>query len=113
MPETSATRRAAAFTLAAVVVALPHAAHAQWAATAPPRPAPAPRAAPAATRVIWTLVGAGAGFGAGAMFGLRKFDDAIDSDRKVWLSAIGGAAAGAVLGATLSADRAPAPLRKR
>lgn len=50
---------------------------------------------------------------AGAMFGVRKFDDAINSDRTVWLSAIGGAAAGAVLGATLSADRAPAPLRKR
>jgi len=56
----------------------------------------------AGKRILWTLVGAGAGFGAGLFFGLQKFDDAIDSDRKVWTTAIVGAAAGGVAGALLS-----------
>ncbi len=52
-------------------------------------------------RVVWTLIGAGAGFGAGVLFGLNKFDDAINSDRKVWTSALVGAAAGGVTGALI------------
>jgi len=53
-------------------------------------------------RVLWTVVGAGAGFAAGVFIGLNKFDDALYSDRKVWTSAIVGAAAGGVAGALLS-----------
>ena len=49
-------------------------------------------------RPIWTVIGAAAGFGLGAWIGLTKFDDAINSDRKVWTTAIVGAAAGGVLG---------------
>jgi hypothetical protein len=45
-------------------------------------------------RVVWTLVGIGAGFGAGLFLGLNAFDDAVNSDRKVWTSALVGAAAG-------------------
>ena len=47
---------------------------------------------------VWTAVGAGAGFGLGVWVGLTKFDDAIDSDRKVWTTAIVSAAIGGVLG---------------
>ncbi len=53
-------------------------------------------------RVLWTVVGAGAGFAAGVFIGLNKFDDALYSDRKVWTTAIVGAAAGGVAGALLS-----------
>jgi hypothetical protein len=49
-------------------------------------------------RPIWTSVGAGAGFGLGVWIGLTKFDDAIDSDRKVWTTALVSAAAGGILG---------------
>lgn len=58
-------------------------------------------------RALFTLLGAGAGFGAGLWFGLSKFDDAIDSDRKVWTSMIVGAVAGGAAGYALSGDRAP------
>ena len=47
---------------------------------------------------LWTVVGAGAGFGVGLWAGLAAFDDSIDSDRKVWTTAILSAAAGGVLG---------------
>lgn len=62
-------------------------------------------------RVAWTVIGAAAGFGAGLFIGLNQFDDAIDSDRKVWTSAIVGAAGGGVAGALLSRNigRSPAP----
>jgi hypothetical protein len=50
------------------------------------------------TSVAWTIGGAAGGFGIGLWAGLTAFDDAIDSDRKVWTSAIVGAAAGAVGG---------------
>jgi len=60
---------------------------------------------------VWTIVGAGAGFGLGVWAGLTKFDDAIDSDRKVWTTAIVSAAAGGVLGFLIDRHRArrPAP----
>ena len=53
-------------------------------------------------RVVWTLVGIGAGFGAGLFLGLNAFDDATNSDRKVWTSALVGAAAGGLAGNLLS-----------
>ncbi|MGH2793246.1 MAG: hypothetical protein ACRDKG_02975 [Actinomycetota bacterium] len=64
-------------------------------------------------RIVWTLIGAGIGFGAGLMFGLRQFDDAIDSDRKVWTSALVGAGAGGVAGAWLSGRGSPNPAIRR
>ena len=56
--------------------------------------------------VIWTIAGAGGGFGAGLWIGLTKFDDAINSDRRVWTSAAVGAAVGAVGGYLLGRARA-------
>jgi hypothetical protein len=47
---------------------------------------------------LWTVVGAAAGFGVGIWAGLHAFDDAIDSDRKVWTTAILSAAGGGVAG---------------
>jgi hypothetical protein len=59
---------------------------------------------------LWTSVGAGAGFGIGLWAGLTAYDDAIDSDRKVWTSAIIGAAAGGTLAYLLTrARRHPSP----
>jgi hypothetical protein len=53
-------------------------------------------------RVIWTVIGAGAGFAAGVYLGLNAFDDAVDSDRKVWTTAILGAAGGGLAANLLS-----------
>lgn len=53
-------------------------------------------------RVLWTVVGAGAGFAAGVYLGFNKFDDAVYAERKIWTTAIVGAAAGGVAGALLS-----------
>jgi hypothetical protein len=53
-------------------------------------------------RVAWTIIGAAAGFGAGVFLGLNAFDDAVNSDRKVWTTAIVGAAAGGLAGGFLS-----------
>lgn len=81
-----------------------------WADTAG-RPAEArTRTSSTTKRVVWTLVGIGAGFGAGVFIGLHAFDDAINSDRKVWMSAIAGAAAGGLAGGLLSRNvgRVPA-----
>jgi membrane protein YqaA with SNARE-associated domain len=47
---------------------------------------------------MWTAVGVGAGFGVGLWAGLTAFDDAVNSDRKVWTSAVVGAAVGGVTG---------------
>ena len=59
---------------------------------------------------LWTSVGAGAGFGVGLWAGLTAYDDAINSDRKVWTSAIIGAAAGGTLAYLLTrARRHPSP----
>ncbi len=52
--------------------------------------------------VVWTAVGAGAGFALGTVAGLGMFDDAINSDRKVWTTAIVSAAAGGVVASLLS-----------
>jgi hypothetical protein len=68
---------------------------------------PPPQRASTTKRVVWTLIGAGIGFGAGVMFGLNRFDDATNSDRKVWISAIVGAVAGGIAGGTLSRDMTP------
>ncbi len=70
---------------------------------------PAPKVSSSTKRVIWTVVGAGAGFAAGVFIGLNKFDDALYSDRKVWTTAIVGAAAGGVAGALLSRPSSPSP----
>ena len=81
-----------------------------WADTAG-RPAPTRTKTSSTTkRVVWTLVGIGAGFGAGVFIGLHAFDDAINSDRKVWTSAIVGAAAGGLAAGLLSRNvgRVPA-----
>ena len=45
-----------------------------------------------------TLAGAGGGFVAGLYVGLNVYDDAVNSDRKVWTAAIAGSAGGAVGG---------------
>lgn len=56
--------------------------------------------------VIWTIAAAGGGFGVGLWAGLTKFDDAINSDRQVWTSAVVGAAVGAVGGYLIGRARA-------
>ena len=52
----------------------------------------------ASVTMTWTAIGAGAGFGIGLWAGLTAFDDAINSDRKVWTTALVGAGVGAVAG---------------
>jgi peptidoglycan/LPS O-acetylase OafA/YrhL len=52
--------------------------------------------------IAWTAVGAGAGFGVGLVAGLGMFDDAVNSDRKVWTTAVVSAAAGGVVAFLLS-----------
>jgi surface antigen len=60
-------------------------------------------------RTILTVAGGGGGFALGTFAGLAAFDDAINSDRKVWttaaLSAAGGAVAGYFIGRAL--DKRP------
>jgi hypothetical protein len=67
------------------------------------------RASSSTKRVVWTLVGIGAGFGAGVFLGLHAFDDSINSDRKVWTTAIVGAAAGGLAAGLLSRNVRRAP----
>lgn len=60
--------------------------------------------------ITWTAIGAGAGFGVGLWAGLTAFDDAINSDRKVWTSALVGAGVGALGGYLIGRSlRAPRP----
>lgn len=65
----------------------------------------------------WTVAGAGAGFGLGLSVGLRAFDDAVDSDRKVWTTAVlagaAGAVAGYLVGRARRSDRSPRPAAVR
>ena len=49
-------------------------------------------------RTIFTLSGAGGGFALGVFAGLSAFDDSVNSDRKVWTTALLSAAGGAVGG---------------
>ena len=72
-------------------------------------PAAPPKASSSSKRVIWTLVGIGAGFGAGLFIGLNAFDDAVNSDQKVWTSALVGAAAGGLAAGLLSRNVGRAP----
>jgi hypothetical protein len=60
-------------------------------------------------RLLWTIVGAGAGFTTGMLIGFHNFDDSTYSDRKIWLSSLSGAAIGGVTGNLLSADVKPGP----
>ena len=53
----------------------------------------------------WTTAGAAAGFGVGLWLGLNAFDQALYSDRKVWTSAIAGAAVGALAGVLVARAR--------
>jgi hypothetical protein len=55
--------------------------------------------------VLWTVAGASAGFGVGLWAGLSAFDDAVNSDRKVWTSAIVSAGVGAVAGYLIGRSR--------
>lgn len=59
--------------------------------------------------VAWTVAGAGSGFGIGLWAGLTKFDDSVNSERKVWTTAIVGAAVGAVSGYFIGRSRASRP----
>ena len=52
----------------------------------------------ARSTAVWTSVGTAAGFGTGLYIGLAAFDDARNSDRKVWTSAAVGAGVGALAG---------------
>lgn len=62
-------------------------------------------------RAGWIALGAGAGFASGVFLGLNWFDDATNSDRKVWLTAISFAAIGAVTAALLTRDHGgPSPV---
>jgi hypothetical protein len=49
-------------------------------------------------RTIFTISGAGGGFALGVFAGLAAFDDSVNSDRKVWTTALLSAAGGAVGG---------------
>jgi hypothetical protein len=49
-------------------------------------------------RTILTVAGGGGGFVLGLLTGLSVFDDAVNSDRKVWTTALAGAGGGAVGG---------------
>ena len=49
-------------------------------------------------RTILTISGAAGGFASGLFVGLSAFDDAVNSDRKVWTTSIVGAGAGAIGG---------------
>jgi hypothetical protein len=65
-----------------------------------------PSAAGTRGRVLGTVIGAAAGFGAGLLIGLAAYDDAVNSERKIWtLTAVTTAAAagaGYAIGAGLT-----------
>src|SRR5262245_25279740 len=49
-------------------------------------------------RTILTIAGAGAGFATGFYIGFNAYDDAVNSERKLWTTSAIGAAGGAVGG---------------
>jgi hypothetical protein len=49
-------------------------------------------------RTLFSIIGAGGGFTLGLLGGLAAFDDSINSDRKVWTTALVSTAAGGVGG---------------
>jgi hypothetical protein len=55
--------------------------------------------------VRWTALGVGAGFGLGAYLGVAFFDDAVNSDGKLWTSAIVGGVAGGIGGYLIGRHR--------
>jgi hypothetical protein len=64
---------------------------------------------PGRTRVAWTFIGAGIGFGGGLLAGLAVFDDAVHAERKIVTTSLIGAAAGGLIGARF-APRASPPM---
>jgi hypothetical protein len=92
----TSSKRLLSLTLAAL---LAFGSTAQAQSAAPPTPSSAKSRR---SIVVWTIAGAGAGFGIGLSAGLNKYDDAINSDRKVWTSAVVGAAIGAAGGYLIS-----------
>jgi hypothetical protein len=49
-------------------------------------------------RTIFTIAGAAGGFATGFLIGFDVFDDAVNSDRKLWTASVVGAGAGGVGG---------------
>jgi hypothetical protein len=70
----------------------------------------APKSESSKYRTIFTLGGAGAGFALGLGGGLAAFDDAVNSNRKVWttaiLAGIGGGVGGYFIGRALDKHKA-------
>lgn len=101
--------------LLAALIGFGSSVHAQAAAPAQAATSP-PAKKSSRSAALWTIGGAGAGFGIGLSTGLNKYDDAINSDRKVWTSAVVGAAIGAAGGYLISRLRnrrpRPAPTTK-
>lgn len=97
---------AVSLTLAAFLI-LPSPALAQAGANTP-----APQGRSAAKRTAWILIGAGIGFGAGLLFGVARFDDAVYAERKIWTSALVGSATGGVAAGALSWNAKPTRKRK-
>ena len=79
-----------------MLIVLPAAAWAQPAAS-PPRKHTA----------LWTVAGAGGGFALGMFLGLKVFDDDVESEQKVWATAIASAAAGGAIACMLSRRTRP------
>ena len=68
-------------------------------------------------RTILTLAGGGGAFALGVFVGLNAFDDAVNSDRKLWttaaLSAAGGAVGGYFLGRAFEERRPTSRVRRK
>lgn len=76
-----------------------------WCLLSPVRAAAQQASTPPASgrsRVAWTLIGAGIGFGGGLIAGLRAFDDAVHAERKIVTTSIVGAGVGGLAGGLLS-----------
>jgi hypothetical protein len=79
----------------------------------PKRDAPRGASRSLGKKILFTTIGAAGGFAAGLYFGLKYFDDALYSDRKVWTCIAIGTAAGGVAGALLAPDATTMPTWKR